>query len=108
MAGTFTIKALGEGQLAGTKGTLYTTPGSTQSIIKTITLVNTTVGALAVNLYIKSGATSRRITPKDMSLGAGELAETDKDYTLEAGDLIEGDAASATSVDYTISGIEET
>ena len=108
MAGTFTIKALGEGQLAATKGTIYTTPGSTQTIVKTITLVNTTAGALAINLYIKSGATSRRITPKDMSLGAGELLESDRDYTLEAGDLIEGDAASATSVDYTVNGVEET
>jgi|TARA_R100001530_G_scaffold14968_2_gene13414 hypothetical protein len=108
MAGTFSIKALGEGQLAASKGTIYTTPVSTQTIIKTMTLVNTSAGALTCNLYIKAGLTSRRIIPKDLSLGAGQALETDTDYTLEAGDLIEGDASSATSIDYTISGIEET
>jgi hypothetical protein len=108
MAGTFSIKALGEGQLAGAKGTIYTVPSVTQTVIKTITLVNTTAGALTVNLYINSSGTSRRIIPKDLSLGAGEALETDRDYTLEAGDLIEGDASSATSIDFTISGIEET
>ena len=35
MAGTFSIKALGEGQLAASKGTIYTVPGATQAIIKT-------------------------------------------------------------------------
>jgi hypothetical protein len=108
MAGTFSIKALGEGQLANTKSTIYTVPGSTQTVVKTITLVNATAGALTVNLYLKAGATSRRICPKDLTLGAGEMLETDRDYTLEDGDLIEGDASSATSIDYTISGIEET
>lgn len=108
MAGTFTIKALGEGQLAATKGTLYTVPGSTNTIIKTITLVNTSASSVTVNLYLKTGATSRRIIPKDMNLDAGQLAETDQEYTLEAADLIEADASSATAVDYTINGIEET
>ncbi len=108
MSGTYNVVALGEGQLANSKGTLYTVPASTQTVVKTITLVNATAGSLTCNLYLKSGATSRRIIPKDMSLGAGESLETDTDYTLEAADLIEGDASSATSIDFTINGIEET
>lgn len=108
MAGTFTIKALADGQLPATKGTLYTVPASTNTIIKTITLVNTSGSAVTVNLYLNLSGTSRRIIPMDLSLGAGELLETDADYTLEAGDLIEGDASSATTVDYTINGVEET
>jgi len=104
----FSIKALGEGQLANTKGTLYTTPALTQAIIKTITLVNTGAAAQAVNLYAKSGATSRRIIPKDMNLGAGYMLVFDDELTLEAADLIEGDAANATEVDFTINGVEET
>ncbi len=108
MAGTFSIKALGDGQLAAAKGTLYTVPALTQTIIKSVTFVNTTAGALTVNLYTNTTGTSRQIIPVDLSLGAGESMETSVDYTLEAGDLLEGDASSATSVDYTISGIEET
>lgn len=107
MAGTFTIKALGDGQLAGTKGTLYTVPGATQAIIKSITLVNTSASPVTVNIYLKPGATSRRITPKDLSIPAGALVEIVSGYTLGAGDLVEGDASAATTVDYTINGVEE-
>ena len=108
MAGTFTIKLLAQGQLPNAKGTLYTTPASTQTIIKTITLVNTDIIAENVNLYIKDSAgTSKSIIPVDCVLGIKYLLETDQEYTLEAGDLIEGDANTAAKVDYTINGIEE-
>lgn len=107
MAGTFTIKSLGDGQLAATKGTLYTVPTLTQAIIKSITLVNTSASAVTVNLYLKPGATSRRVAPKDLSIPAGALVELTAGYTLGAGNLIEGDASAATIVDYTINGVEE-
>lgn len=107
MAKTFTITALADGQLAAAKATLYTCPGATQTIIKTITYVNTDGSARDVNLYLKPGATSRRIIPIDMELGAGYSLIFDDELTLEAGDLIEGDASLANVVDYTINGIEE-
>jgi len=107
MAGTFSIKYLADGQLAVAKGTLYTCPASTQTIIKTITLVNTDSSARTVNLYVSTG-TSRRIIPVDMSLGIGYSLIFDDELTLEAADLIEGDASAATVVDYYIAGIEET
>ena len=101
------IKSLADGQLAATKGTIYTTPAATQTIVKRITLVNTDTVARAVNLYFKaSGGTSRRITPKDYSLAVGALLVMEDEVTLEAADIIEGDAAAATVVDYVVSGIE--
>lgn len=109
MAGTFTIKSLADGQLAAAKATLYTVAASTQTIIKTITLVNTDTSARTVNLYIKvSGGTSRRIIPKDLSLGVAYCLVFDDELTLEAADIIEGDASAATVVDYVINGVEET
>ena len=103
------IKSLADGQLANTKGTLYTVAGSTETIVKTITYVNTDSSARTVNLYVKrSGSTSRRIIPKDMTLGIGYMAVYDSEITLEAGDIIEGDASAATVVDYTINGVEKT
>ena len=102
-----TVKSLADGQLPNTKGALYTTPASTETIIKTISLVNTDTSARAVNLYVKTG-TSRRIIPNNMSLGIGYMMVYDDDLTLEAGDLIEGDAAVASKVDYTINGVEKT
>ena len=108
MAGTFTIKQLADGQLPNSIGDLYTVPGSTQAVIKTITYVNTNASAEDVNLYIKpSGGTARRIIPKDMSLGAAYLMVYDDEITLDAGDKIQGDAQSASMVDYVISGVEE-
>lgn len=105
---TISIKALADGQLPNTKGTLYTTPASTQAIVISITLVNTDSSARTVNLYVKPGATSRRIIPVDMSLGIGAQSEYTGRITLEAADLIEGDASVASKVDYVINGVEET
>ncbi len=104
---TISIKSLADGQLANSKGTIYTTPTSTQAIVKSITLVNTDSSARAVNLYFKaSGGTSRRITPKDYSLAVGALMVMEDELTLEAADIIEGDAAAATVIDFVISGVE--
>lgn len=100
------IKALASGQLASSKGTIYTVPGSTQTIVKSLTLVNTDSVARTVNLYVNTAGTSRRICPKDLSLPAGALLELDRVITLEAADLIEGDASAATVVDFFISGAE--
>jgi hypothetical protein len=102
------IKALASGQLAGAKGTLYTTPALTQTIVKSITLVNTDSSARTVNVYVNTTGTSRRIVPKDMSIPAGGSYVFDDLVTLEAADLIEGDASTANVVDYVINGAENT
>lgn len=102
------IKNLAQGQLAATKGTIYTTPAVTQAIVKSITVVNTDVAARTINLYINSAGTSRRIVPKDLSLAIGACVTVDDVKTLEAGDLIEGDCSAATVADFLISGAENT
>lgn len=100
------IKQLGDGQLPATKQTLYTVPALQQAIVRSITLVNVTAGAITVNLY----AAGRRIIEKDLSLAAagavGSMKLVDWVITLGAGDLIEGDGSAATSIDYVISGVE--
>lgn len=90
------------GQLAVAKGTIHTmtNPGTVR-----VTVVNTDVAARTVNLYTNKTGTSRRICPKDLSLGVGEEF-TSKAQTLLAGDLVEGDASAATVVDYTVNGFE--
>ena len=104
---TITIKSLADEQLATTKGTIYTCPASTQAIVKRITLVNTSSSAVKVNLYFKaSGGTSRRIIPKDTTIEDSGLLVVDDEQTLEAADILEGDATFGTTVDYTISGVE--
>jgi len=81
------IKALADGQLAAAKGTLYTTPGSTTAIVKTITLVNTDSSARTVNLYLqRDGSNSRRIIPEDLSLEAdgGSVVVSDAIYVYDS------------------------
>ena len=106
---TFSIKQLANGQLPGTTGDLYTTPGATQTIVKNIILVNTAGTTENVNLYmLKASGTARRLIPKNCALGGGYQLTMDDEVTLEAGDKIQGDTTSGTTVDYTISGVEQT
>ena len=104
---TVAIKSLGDGQLATSKGTLYTAPASTQTIVMTINLTNTSTSTVGVNLYFKaSGGTSRNIFQVD-EMPAKGTAIMDDVQTLGAADIIEGDASVGTTIDYTISGVEE-
>ena len=106
---TVDIKSLADGQLALSKATLYTAPAATQTVISSITLVNTDSSARTVNLYFKaSGGTSRRIIPKDLSLAIGALFTYTGSVSLEAADILEGDASAATVVDYVLNGVENT
>ncbi len=102
---SLTIQALANGQLPNAKGTLYTCPAATSTIVKSIVLVNQDTVTHTVNLYFKR-TTSRRLIPKSASLVTGGAGYLDEVVTLEAGDLIEGDADTASQVDYTISGTE--
>lgn len=90
------------GQLPATKGTLHTmtNPGTIR-----VTLVNTDTVSRTFNLYVNPTGTSRRIAPKDSTLGAGEKYISDP-QTLQAGDLVEGDGSAATIVDYKVNGFE--
>ena len=103
--------SLADGQLPNTKTTLYTVPGSTIAHITHVVLVNTSGGAITVNIYVKrSGSTSRRIIDKDKSIAAGAsywVPISPSALRLSAADVIEGDASSATSVDYVILGGQE-
>jgi hypothetical protein len=105
---TVSIKSLADGQLANSKGTLYTTPASTRAIVKNIILVNTNTSTETVNLYFKkSGGTSRRLIPKDTALPASNKLVMDDVITLEAAGIIEGDTTTGSKVDFVINGVEE-
>jgi hypothetical protein len=106
MSGTFTAKVLAEGQVASTKGTLYTVPASTKAYVKSITFYNTNAATQTLNVYLKPGATSRQIYR--VSLAQYATYELTVPYLLEAADLIEADTTTGTAVDYVITGVEET
>lgn len=101
-----TWASLADGQLAGSKATLFTASG--QTAITAIILTNTDSSTRTINIYIKrSGGTSRRIAGKDFSMTAGTVINVIDDamgIRLSTGDLIEGDSDTATKVDYFICG----
>ena len=108
---TYSGKILAEGQLPNAKGTLYTCPALTVTYIKFMAVTNEVgAGTELVVIYVKkSGSTSRvvcngTLEEKEMIrvLDDGETLE------LSAGDLIEGETTTATTVDYVITGVEET
>lgn len=98
---------LADGQLPSSIGDLLTVASATVDHITHIILVNTTGGAITVNLYVKrNGMTARRIIDKDKSLAAGAAywVPITSALRLSASDKIQGDASAANSIDYTISG----
>lgn len=102
------IKNLANGQLANSKGTIYTVPAGTDTIVKSIILVNTNTTLEYVNLYFcAAGGTSRRIIPKDYALPANQSVVFETLITMGTeADLIQGDTTTASKVDYVISGVE--
>lgn len=102
-----TVKSLGDGQVATSKGTIYTVPADTASVVMNVKMVNTTGGTVKVNLYYKaSGGTSRRILPKDLEIAGGNLVVMDDEETMEAGDVLEADATIGSAIDYVVNGIQ--
>jgi hypothetical protein len=64
------LKQLADGQLANSKGTIYTADST--DVVSSIILVNTGAAHNHVNLYLKpTGGTSRRLIPKDLQLEPG-------------------------------------
>lgn len=106
MAGTFVAKAIADGQLPTTKGTLFAIPALTWAYVKNITVFNTNAATQTVLLYLNTTGTSRRIAR--FVLAQNEWAEYTQPRELEAGDLIEGETTTASAVDYTIDGVLET
>jgi hypothetical protein len=93
------------GQLAATKGTLFTADKLGHYYIS---LGNTDAATQGVTIYLKKlGGTSRIIYSGLLAVtktaGASQELPTRRNgYLLAVGDLIEGEAATAAKVDYTI------
>lgn len=95
---------LASGQLANSKGAIYTAPTAMRAEILHVRFFNTTGGALTCNAYVHDG-TSRKIYGR--SLPAGEfhiVVDMNAPVGLSAGHLLEADTSSATSVNFHIWG----
>jgi hypothetical protein len=104
----FTSKILVQGQLPNVKTTLYTTPVLTKTYIKFINAFNT-LGTETVLFYVKkSGGTSRLLGRAVLAVNEqSRMIDKDETLNLGPGDVIEGQTTTAATVDYSITGVEE-
>jgi hypothetical protein len=102
-----TYKKLAQGQLTTSSGTLYTVPSATSTIIKYITLTNTTGGAQTAQLFHDGTSAATCILPI-ISIVAGGWAEFEGTIIMEAADTLAGDSDAGTSITYTVYGLEIT
>lgn len=94
-----------DGQLASSKGTLYTVETGTRIAVTFWRVFNTGSGSETVKAYIKPGSTSRQIGQYTVAAkGYADIVEPGQVFYLEAGDLLEGETTTGTTVDYVISG----
>ena len=102
------FRVFGDGILPTTKTTLVQIAANHSAVLR-IELVNlTSVEQIGINVYLNANGTSRRIFPKDLIIGTGDDGGlvTKCIQEMQEGDKIEGNAASASSVQYVISGID--
>lgn len=104
---TDTFHVLAQGQLPASIGTLYTVPAATTAIVKSMSLVNPTGGAVTASLTVNGTGNANQILPAATIL-AGGWADFEGTLTLAAGNTISGVGGSAASVTYTIYGDEIT
>lgn len=108
MAGTFTAKLLAEGQLATSWAAIYTVPASTAAYIKDIWVFNTNAAAQTIEIRINGSGTGRKRTRLTLNINESADILEGNGFTLEAGDSIEAQTTTATAVDYTVHGVQET
>src|SRR3990172_11304993 len=106
MAGTFAPKLLAEGQLPTSVAALYTVPGATSAYVRTMKFAHSSVTTQTILVHLNGSGTNRGTYR--FVLAQNESAEIDDHLTLETGDSIQGETTTATTVDYTIHGVEET
>jgi hypothetical protein len=95
-----TSKALARGAFGTSSATLYTVPSATTAVVTNIVIANTagSAGTFTLSLDGVSMATT-------VSIPANSITTIDLKQVLDAADVIAGQA-SATSINYHISGVE--
>jgi hypothetical protein len=95
-----TSKVLFRGSASTSSVTLYTTPSATTTVVTNILATNTASSSATFDLSLDGVSIAN-----DVTLAANSLTVIDLKQVLVATDLIAG-SASATSVNFHISGVE--
>jgi hypothetical protein len=95
-----TSKVLFRGAASTSSATLYTTPSATTTVVTNIAITNTAASSATFTLLLDDVEIQ-----KDSTVAANTTAYIDLKQVLDATDTIKG-LASATTVDFHISGVE--
>jgi hypothetical protein len=95
-----TSKVLFRGAASTSSATLYTTPSATTTVVTNIAIANTAASSATFTLLLDDVEIQ-----KDSTVAANSTAYIDLKQVLDATDTIKG-LASATTVDFHISGVE--
>ncbi len=107
-----TNKRLVEGTvLTAAAVTQYTAPALTTTIIKKLTVTNTTATAQSVTIYLipsagAAGAANTITSAKSIAPGAVYEAFECENHVLAAGDFVQALASAISSLTFAMSGIE--
>lgn len=99
-------KLLADGACASSLTTVYTAPGATTALVKTITIRNKNATAESVVIAINGTGTDREVCAA--VLLSGETLVFSEPLVLLTGDLLKLSATTASGVHYTVSGAEVT
>lgn len=101
------IKKLAQQALTGspTQDTVYTVPGSTEAMIKKMTIVNFSGSNATVQMWHDGTADANRVLPT-VTILAGGWGEWTGAWMLEAGDTLVFEGSAASTFTVTIYGIE--
>ena len=105
----FTPRALSDGQLPNSIGVIFTATADIATYVKTVSLFNTNVTQQIIDLYVNRSGVNRqwRRIQLDQYESAEALTNGDSKL-LEAGDTLLAVTTTASAVDYTVDGVEET
>jgi hypothetical protein len=103
-----THKILDQRQLPDSATTLYTVPGSTQAVVESIKLVNTSGSQVTGIRLLTGGTADANQLYSDLTLGANEGIEYKPELHLGTGNTIVGVAGTAAAITCTIDGVEVT
>ena len=95
-----TSKVLFRGAASTSSATLYTTPSATTTVVTNVVVANTAASAATFDLSLDDVQIAN-----DISVAANSITTIDLKQVLVATDTIKG-LASATSVNFHISGVE--
>jgi hypothetical protein len=98
-------KVMAQSQPSTTTAPIYTVPGSTMAIVRSIVIVNTDSTPRTVDMFVNGSAEANRILPTT-TLQVGERIELNTIVCLGAGNTIQAKADVTAKVTVSIFGLE--